>query len=112
MTTSMLPPHIRDQIGALDQGGPTVRELHEQNCQSDLEELERQRQQLSHRRDDDYTPWRYGQQRTSRRRDYDPAPPRQFTAKDIADFEKAEEFQALQGNGTGGAKAGRAGAEH
>ena len=93
MTSSMVPPHLRDQLGHLaSQDGPTAREMYEQARQRDREEQEQQ--QLSHRRDDDHTPWRW--QQRSRRRDYDPAP-RQFTTKDIADFEKAEEFQALQG---------------
>lgn len=116
--TSMVPPHIRDQLGHLaSQDGPSAHELYEQQRERDLrEEQERQSQrdlqeqarqredqeQLSESGDAGYVPWRW--RHRSRYRDYDrdwnarPAPPaqRELTMRDVADYERYSEIQELR----------------
>ncbi len=99
---TMLPPHIRDQLGHLaSQDGPTVREMYEQRRQRDLEEQERQQRQRDLEEQDRQ------RQQLSRRRDYyrtsrqarQPAgvrPSGELTMRDVANYEKASELYELR----------------
>jgi hypothetical protein len=71
-----IPPHLKDQIGHFASQGGSVREMYEQQRQRDLEEQERQERAS--------LPF------------HDNSPPRQLTAKDIADFEAASELYELR----------------
>ena len=99
---TMLPPHIRDQLGHLaSQDCPTVREMYEQRRQRDLEEQERQQRQRDLEEQDRQ------RQQLSRRRDYyrtsrqarQPAgvrPSGELTMRDVANYEKASELYELR----------------
>jgi hypothetical protein len=111
---TMLPPHIRDQLGHLaSQDGPTVREMYEQRRQRDLEEQERQQRQRDleeqdqQQRQRDLEEQDRQRQQLSRRRDYyrtsrqarQPAgvrPSGELTMRDVANYEKASELYELR----------------
>ena len=99
---TMLPPHIRDQLGHLaSQDCPTVREMYEQRRQRDLEEQERQQRQRDLEEQD-----RQRQQLSTPSRllphleTSTPTGRRQaageLTMRDVANYEKASELYELR----------------